>query len=264
MSKPRAVVTGGGRGIGRQCAVRLAADGYHVTVLDADAERAEQTAARVDGEAVCCDVTDEAGLASVAAGLPELDVLVNNAGIWEFTTLAETTAAQFHRVMSVNVLGALLGIQAFAPVMARSGGGAIVNLTSVVGAAVRPGFGIYPASKAAIVALTRQTALEYAAVGIRANAVGPGLVRTEGTHGTFGADQQQEAALGALLPLGRLGEPDEIADVVSFLTSAAARYVTGQVIYVDGGLTQATFPFLGRARGSVVAQQSNQTAMEET
>jgi NAD(P)-dependent dehydrogenase (short-subunit alcohol dehydrogenase family) len=263
MSTRQAIVTGGGRGIGRQCAVRLAADGCHVTVLDTDAESAKQTADLVDGTAVCCDVTDEAALAAVAAGLGRLDVLVNNAGIWQFTTLAETTAAQFHRVMSVNVLGALLGTQAFAPVMRRSGGGAIVNLTSVVGTAVRPGFGIYPASKAAIVALTRQTALEYAAAGIRANAVGPGLVRTEGTHGTFGADTEQEAALGALLPLGRLGEPDDIAEVVTFLASAAARYVTGQVIYVDGGLTQATFPFLGRARNTGV-NQPMQTATEET
>lgn len=248
MSRPHAVVTGGGRGIGRECAVRLADDGYHVTVLDADAESAKSAAAAIDGAAVRVDVTDEAAVAAVAANLAELDVLVNNAGVWEFTTLADTTAAQFHRVMSVNVLGTLLSTRAFAPVMAASGGGSIVNLTSVVGTAVRPGFGIYPASKAAIVAVTRQTALEYAAAGIRANAVGPGLVRTEGTRGTFGVDAGEEAALGALLPLGRLGEPADVADVVSFLASAASRYVTGQVIYVDGGLAQATFPLLGQAR----------------
>jgi NAD(P)-dependent dehydrogenase (short-subunit alcohol dehydrogenase family) len=246
MTQKTAVVTGAGRGIGRAVAQRLHADGYRLAVLDIDEGTAKDTAELVGGIGFGCDVADPDAVTAVTLRLDRVDVLVNNAAVWELTSLAETTLQQFHRVITTNLLGTLLCVQAFGPALIRSGG-SIVNITSITDSVPRPESGVYPASKAALVALTKQAALEYAAHGVRVNAVAPGLVRTEGTQGLFGPTEEAENALGALLPLGRLGEPAEVADVVSFFASPAARYVTGQVVYVDGGLGSATFPFLGAA-----------------
>jgi NAD(P)-dependent dehydrogenase (short-subunit alcohol dehydrogenase family) len=246
MSQRTALVTGAGRGIGRAIAERLSADGYRLAVLDIDEGTAKETADRISGIGFGCDVSDPVALTAVAAQLDRVDVLVNNAAVWELTSLAETTVEQFHRVITTNLLGALLCLKVFGPALVQTRG-AVVNITSITDSVPRPGSGVYPASKAALVALTKQAALEFAAHGVRVNAVAPGLVRTEGTRGMFGPTEEAENALGALLPLGRLGEPTEVADVVSFFASSAARYVSGQVIYVDGGLGSATFPFLGAA-----------------
>jgi NAD(P)-dependent dehydrogenase (short-subunit alcohol dehydrogenase family) len=241
------VVTGAGQGIGRAVAVRLAAADAHVVVVDANGEAAEKVAAEVGGSAYECDVAQPAAVRALAETLDRADVLVNNAGIWRLASLAETTPEHFRAVMETNVLGTLLCIQALAPVMAAGGGGAVVNLSSIVATQAHPRFGIYPASKAAIIALTQQAAIEYAGAGIRVNAVGPGLIRTEGTAALFG-EPDQVAALEQLLPLGRLGAAADVAEAVAFLASDAARYITGEVLFADGGLGQATFALLWRSR----------------
>ncbi|WP_329215623.1 SDR family oxidoreductase [Streptomyces sp. NBC_01485] len=244
--KPVALVTGAGRGIGRATAALLAERGYSIVAVDQD-ESAETTARSVGGTGVRCDVRDAAGLRSLAAGLDRLDLLVNNAGVWTFSSLEEIDVEHFRRVLDVNVLGNLICTQIFAPIIARSGGGAIVNVTSFLAETARANSGVYPAAKAAIIALTKQAAIEYADAGIRVNAVGPGLIRTEGAANLFGPDPAEHARRGAYLPLGRLGEADDIAGVIAFLGSAEARYVTGQTLYADGGIGVGTMRFLHQA-----------------
>jgi 3-oxoacyl-[acyl-carrier protein] reductase len=158
---------------------------------------------------------------------------VNNAGIWRYSDLHSITPEDAHDVLDVNLLGTLWCIQAFAPLMTR--GGSIVNFSSVAAAVRAPTVGIYSASKAAIEALTGQAAQELAPAGIRVNAVGPGSVLTEGTAPAYEGERFEARA--RMVPLGRVGTPEDIADVVSFLVSDAARYVSGQVVYVCGGVT---------------------------
>ncbi|MBK7951634.1 MAG: SDR family oxidoreductase [Deltaproteobacteria bacterium] len=230
-----AVITGAGRGLGRATAIRLAADGHRIVAVDLDGEAAERTAAAVGGEARRCDVADWASVDALAASLESCDVLVNNAGIWHFHSLLETTPESVAAVLGVNVVGVLLCSRALAPKMIAAGGGSIVNLASAAAWTNSPGTGIYPATKAAVISLTKQMAIEWGEHGIRANAVGPGLIVTEGTADRHSGDRSRERSRN--IPLRRVGEPRDIADVVSFLASDAARYVTGQTIFVDGGIT---------------------------
>ncbi|MCV7194496.1 SDR family NAD(P)-dependent oxidoreductase [Mycolicibacterium brumae] len=230
---PTAVVTGAGRGIGRAVAARLAADGAEVVAVDADAASVTEVAERIGGRAVVCDIADEDAVAALAGSIDRLDVLVNNAGIWRSATLDDSSRDDVDAVLRVNVVGTWQLTRALA---GRFGpdGGAIVNLTSVLAEVGGAGRGVYPASKAAVVALTKQMAVEYAPRRIRANAVGPGLVVTEGTAGEF-ADPGLQQAIGSAMPLGRLGTPEDIAGAVAFLAGPDAAYVTGQALYVDGG-----------------------------
>ncbi|WP_349239548.1 SDR family oxidoreductase [Nocardia sp. CC201C] len=155
-------------------------------------------------------------------------------------------------MLRTNVIGSWLVARACVANFPAHGG-AIVNLTSVLAEMSGPGRGMYPASKAAIVALTKQMATEYAPRGIRVNAVGPGLVLTEGTRAEFG-DPGLQRAIGAAMPLGRLGTPEDIAAAVGFLISPAASYITGQVLYVDGGWTSNGSAFIGMAAQRYVEQ----------
>jgi 3-oxoacyl-[acyl-carrier protein] reductase len=230
-----AVVTGAGQGLGRAIAVRLAADGFSVVAIDRNADAAAETAERVGGVAYTCDVRDPGGLRAVADEVGPVRALVNNAGIWRYSDLLSITPEDARDVLDVNLLGTLWGIQAFVPALAAADGGSIVNLSSAAAAGRAPGVGIYSASKAAIEALTGQAAQEFGRDGIRVNAVGPGMILTEGTAPSYEGDRYQARA--QMVPMGRVGEPGDIADVVSFLVSDAARYVTGQVIYVCGGVT---------------------------
>ncbi|MER6715281.1 MULTISPECIES: SDR family oxidoreductase [unclassified Streptomyces] len=244
--KPISVVTGAAHGIGRQTALHLARAGYFVVAADRD-EAVDEVAELAGGRSVRCDVTDPQAVQQLAHGLDRLDVLVNNAGVWEFIPLAETTIDRYRHVMDVNVLGNLLCTQALAPVMARSGGGSIINVTSFLAETTRAESGIYPAAKAAINALTRQAAAEYAEAGIRVNAVGPGMIQTEGAGTMYGTTPEERARRGSFLPLGRVGEPEDIAGVIAFLASDEARYITGQVLYADGGIGLGTMKFLRQA-----------------
>jgi 3-oxoacyl-[acyl-carrier protein] reductase len=242
---PTAVVTGAGKGIGRAISQRLAADGADVVVVDVDPGAAEATAAAVGGRALVCDVGDEASVAQLAAAVDCVDVLVNNAGIWRSQTLDDSTPDEVNAVLRVNVVGSWQVTRALVPKF-PDGGGAIVNLGSVLGDLGGAGRGIYPASKAAITALTKQMATEYAPRRIRANAVAPGLVLTDGTADEF-ADPGLQRAVGEAMPLGRLGSPEDIADAVAFLASAGAGYITGQTLYVDGGWGINGSAFIGTA-----------------
>jgi 3-oxoacyl-[acyl-carrier protein] reductase len=230
-----ALVTGAGRGLGRAVSKRLAADGHVVKAIDIDLESAEATATMVGGTGHRCDVGDAEAVRALADEIGPVDILINNAGIWRFGPLLDASEPDLVDVLRVNLLGTVHCCQAFTPGMAEAGGGAIVNLSSAAAAMHASGVGIYPASKGAIELLTQQLAVELGPRGIRVNAVGPGLIVTEGTAANYEGDRQRERARA--VPLQRVGEPTDIANVVAFLVSDQSAYVSGQVIYVDGGIT---------------------------
>jgi 3-oxoacyl-[acyl-carrier protein] reductase len=241
-----AVVTGAGRGIGVAVARRLHADGCAVALADLDAAAAEQAARELDGAAatafgLALDVADkasvEAGFAAVAARLGRVDVLVNNAGVATLAPFLEFPAEAFARVMAVNVTGALLCAQAAARLMREVGGGRIVNIASVSGIRAGAGRTAYGTSKAALIGLSRQMAIELAPYGITANAIAPGPVETEMAR-RFHSDAVR-AAYRRQVPAGRYAMPEEIAACVSYLASPEASYVTGVVLPVDGGFLAA-------------------------
>lgn len=229
----RAVITGAGQGLGRAIAHRLAADGLEVVALDADGDLARATAEACGGTSHQVDVRDLDAVSAVAASVGPVDVLVNNAGIWHKLSLAASTPDQLRDVVDVNLMGVVHCTKVFAPTLAGGDRPSIVNLSSGAVATSSPNLGTYPATKAAVESLTRQWALELAPV--RVNAVGPGMVVTEGTAENYEGKAGELRALA--VPLGRVGAPDDVADVVGFLVGPDARYVSGQVIYVDGGLS---------------------------
>ena len=236
MSARRAVVTGAGRGIGAVIAQRLEEDGYEVARLD------------IAGDGVIrCDVTNEDDVRATADTVGPVDVLVNNAGIWRFTPLRDTSSEDFLDVIKVNVLGPFQMARAFLDGMIARGGGSIVNIVSIAGTNASPAVGSYTPSKAGLLALTRLMAVEWGPLGVRCNAVGPGLIPTEGA-GVYG-DPEVKAARAAAIPVGRLGTPLDIANAVAFFASEQSSYVNGQALFVDGGLTQSLMTFLPRPKG---------------
>ena len=243
------VVTGAGRGIGRAIAERLLRDGRDVIVTDIDAELAWRTGKELGCLAVECDVTDPASVAACAEQVGAVDLLVNNAGIVRPGSLLELSIADYRTVMDVNVLGTLLMVQALAPALKQSRG-AVVNVASMSATLPVPGTGVYSASKAAVVSLTSSLALELGADGVRVNAVAPGRISTEMMTASSQSSPEREARTAALIPSGRVGEPSDVADVVAFLASSDARYVKGQVVYVDGGLALGTIRYFQTAQGA--------------
>ena len=245
-----ALITGAGSGIGRAIALRLSRDGWAVAVNDVDPARATLVAREVDaaggrGAAVVADVGDrEAAHRMVAETLTTLgpiDLLVNNAGLCRLGAIAEFPEADWHATFRVNVDGVFFCCQAALPHMTTRGRGSIVNIASWSGKAGAPYFGPYCASKFAVIGLTQSLAKEVAAQGIRVNAVCPGIVA--GTEMRAQVDAEARA-LGrptstdrvGWIPLGRLGEAEDVAGVVAFLASDDARYMTGQALNVTGGL----------------------------
>lgn len=233
------IVTGGAQGIGEACVRRFARDGAACVIADVDDARGLALAVELGGRYVHCDVGDKAQVdALVAQTLTDhgrIDVLVNNAGIFKAADFLEVTEADFDAVLRVNLKGAFLVGQAVARAMAQAGRGSIVNMSSVNGVLAIPNIASYNVSKGGINQLTRVMALALADRGIRVNAVAPGTIATELAARAVLTSEEARAKIMSRTPMKRLGEPSEIADVVAWLASDAATYVTGEIVTVDGG-----------------------------
>lgn len=231
----RAVVTGGARGIGAAIVDRLRRDDFEVAVIDLVAT----------ADVIGCDITDPEAVREAAVEIGPVDVIVNNAGAWRFGALEDVSDEDFATAIDVNLKGPFHMVRAFGPAMLERGTGAIVNIVSIAARHANPAVGSYGPSKAALVSLTEQIALEWGPRGIRCNAVGPGLVPTPGTGAVYDDPHVREIRAGAI-PMRRLAEPADVANVVGFLVSDDAAYVNGQVIYVDGGLSKGLMTLLPR------------------
>jgi 3-oxoacyl-[acyl-carrier protein] reductase len=237
-----ALVTGGARGIGRQIALTFAQEGADVALFDVTPQPLEQTAEELRRlgrrvEALPVDVTDgrqvDEGVAKVLDKLGRLDILINNAGITRDGLLIRMDDAQWDRVLEINLKGAFLCTRAVARHMLRKRRGRIVSIASIVGLTGNAGQANYAASKAGVIGLTKAVAKELASRGITCNAIAPGFITTEMTDALPDEARQR---LMAAIPMGVLGEPADVAQAALFLVSEAARYITGHVLVVDGGL----------------------------
>lgn len=235
-----ALVTGGSRGIGLAISELLAEAGARVAVVARNAERAAAAAATLPGSGHAgygCDVSDGAAVTAtveaVEADLGGIDILVNNAGITRDNILLRMKDEEWNEVIDTNLRGAFFMTRAVYRGMMKRRDGAIINVSSVVGLMGNPGQANYAASKAGLLGFTRSVARELASRGVRCNAIAPGYIRTDMTADLT---EEQTQALLSGIPMQRLGDPADIAGVVRFLAGPSARYITGQVLSVDGGM----------------------------
>ena len=239
------IVTGAGSGIGAATAIRLGEEGGRVLCVDLDGDAAEETAGAIDGAiAVAADVADPRAVEHYTALCAErfggVDVVVNNAGVNIPGVFHEVSDEVVDRTLAVNTKGPLYGCRAAIPYMLEGGGGSLVNVASVNGLVSEPFLAVYSTSKGAVVMLTKGVALDYAKQGIRCNVICPGWVDTPINYAhaeMLGGLQNVYDTIDSFQPVGRPGEPREIANVALFLASDEASFMTGAVVSVDGGMT---------------------------
>jgi NAD(P)-dependent dehydrogenase (short-subunit alcohol dehydrogenase family) len=241
-----ALVTGGGRGLGRAGALAFARAGAHVALLSRTRTQLEETAIAVEalGRKALVVLADtrnaaevDAAVHATVAAFARIDILFNNAGTNIRKNVVDMPDEDWHTIMDTNVKGAFLVARAVARQMVRQASGTIVNMSSMSAVSAEPTKAVYSASKGAIALFTKGLALELAPHGIRVNAIAPGYMLTSLVKGGLDADPERKKRVLARIPLGRLGEPEEIGGALVFLASDAARYITGSTITIDGGWT---------------------------
>jgi NAD(P)-dependent dehydrogenase (short-subunit alcohol dehydrogenase family) len=238
------IVTGAAQGIGAACAERLSQDGAAIALWDVDDARGQALAASLTSQGrrvhyLHCNVARKAEVDAAIAGTLQafgrITGLVNNAGIFKAADFLDITEADWDAVIDVNLKGAFLVGQAAAREMVKAGGGAIVNMSSVNGVMAIPSIASYNVSKGGINQLTRVMALALADRGVRVNAVAPGTIATELARNAVLGSEEAKQRIMSRTPMKRLGEPQEIAEVAAFLLSSASSYMTGEIVFVDGG-----------------------------
>jgi 3-oxoacyl-[acyl-carrier protein] reductase len=239
-----AIVTGASKGIGASIAQHFAAEGAAVVVNYASskegAERVVAEIVRQGGKAIAvqANVTSEADIrrlfSETKTAFGTLDILVNNAGIYEFAPIEQVTADHFHKMFDLNVLGLLLATQEAVKLFGQAGG-AIINISSVVATAAPPAGSVYSATKAAVDAVTRSLAKELGPRNIRVNSINPGMVETEGVHAAGMSEGEFRKQVESQTPLGRIGQPRDIAPAAVFLASAESSWITGETFTISGG-----------------------------
>ena len=236
-----AVITGGAKGQGEAEARLFIDEGATVWIVDVDDERGEQTAADIGATYHHLDVTDEAGWSSLVEAVIEqderLDVLVNNAGVFVYKKLVETSLAEFNHQVDINQVGVFLGMRAVAPAMSAAGSGSIVNISSVAGLRGMANTVGYTASKFAVTGMTKVAANELGRHGVRVNSIHPGVINTELLYENPVMQREDLSPVMRMVPLGRMAEPVEVATLCLFLASDEASYCTGGEFVVDGGIT---------------------------
>ncbi|MGY4691160.1 SDR family NAD(P)-dependent oxidoreductase [Salibacterium sp. K-3] len=242
-----AIITGGGSGLGQAAALRLAQEGVHIAVVDVKEDSALETVELVkekgvDAIAVTADVSKKEDVKKYVDQTMEhfgrIDYFFNNAGIsGSGGYFLETEAEEIEQIVGINLLGALYGVRYVAEVMINNGGGAIVNTSSSAGVTGQDSVVTYSATKHGIIGVTKSMVAEYAKDGLRVNAIAPGPTETPMVKEFFDANPEMKENASAGIPQKRLGTPEEVAELVTFLLTAPAQYINGEVIRIDGGFT---------------------------